>query len=141
MMLQYVSSGREERNKQPVIGQSQAPGDNGISHDGQTLDDERLVGAAKIGHKAAFDDALYLENNLTPCAFTSDRVSVLELLASQAAISLENGILYSDLQRSEAYLAQGQSIRRTGSFGWNVSSGEIYWSEETFKIFEYERAV
>ena len=85
--------------------------------------------------------ALYLENNLTPCAFTSDRVAVLELLASQAAISLENGILYSDLQRSEAYLAQGQSISRTGSFGWNVSSGEIYWSEETFKIFEYERAV
>ena len=46
--------------------------------------------------------ALYLENNLTPSAFTSDRVAVLELLASQAAISLENANLYSDLQRSEA---------------------------------------
>src|SRR5947209_15592253 len=34
--------------------------------------------------------ALYLENNLTPHAFTSDRIAVLELLASQAAISLEN---------------------------------------------------
>ena len=45
--------------------------------------------------------ALYLENNLTPSAFTSDRVTVLELLASQAAISLENARLYSDLQRSE----------------------------------------
>jgi PAS domain S-box-containing protein len=42
--------------------------------------------------------ALYLENNLTPCAFTPDRVSVLQLLASQAAISLENATLYSDLQ-------------------------------------------
>jgi PAS domain S-box-containing protein len=261
MMLEYVSSGREERNKQPVIGQSQAPapGDNGISHDGQTLDDERLVGAAKIGHKAAFDDALYLENNLTPCAFTSDRVAVLELLASQSAISLENATLYSDLQReeqnfhlivdtvpgflctmtargevefdnqgildytgltleeladwrplihpddlemvmarwtrsvetghpydiehrirgvdgvyrwfhvrglplrdreghivrwynlitdiderrktheklqrSEAFLAQGQNISHTGSFGWSVVSGEIYWSEETYNIF------
>jgi PAS domain S-box-containing protein len=85
--------------------------------------------------------ALYLENNLTPCAFTSDRVAVLELLASQAAISLENASLYSDLQRSEAFLAQGQSISHTGSFGWNVSSGEIYWSEETYKIVEYDRAV
>ena len=85
--------------------------------------------------------ALYLENNLTPRAFTSDRVAVLELLASQAAISLENASLYSDLQRSEAFLAQGQSISHTGSFGWNVSSGEIYWSEETYKIFEYDRAV
>jgi len=42
------------------------------------------------------------------------------------------------LQRSEAFLAQGQSISHTGSFGWNVSSGEIYWSEETYKIFEYD---
>src|SRR5260370_640028 len=83
--------------------------------------------------------ALYLENNLTPCAFTSDRVAVLELLASQAAISLENASLYSDLQRSEAFLAQGQRISHTGTFGWSVWSGEIYWSEETHNIFEYDR--
>jgi PAS domain S-box-containing protein len=85
--------------------------------------------------------ALYLENNLTPRAFTSDRVAVLELLASQAAISLENARLYSDLRRSEGFLAQGQSISHTGSFGWIVSSGEIYWSEETYTIFEYDRMV
>ncbi len=42
--------------------------------------------------------ALYLENNLTPGAFTSGRVSVLQLLASQAAISLENASLYADLE-------------------------------------------
>src|SRR5260370_25133474 len=84
--------------------------------------------------------ALYLENNLTPCAFTSGRVAVLELLASQAAISLENANLYSDLQRSEAFLAQGQSISHTGSLGWSVRSGEIYWSEETYRIFDYDRA-
>jgi len=84
--------------------------------------------------------ALYLENNLTPGAFTPGRLAVLELLASQAAISLENARLYSDLQRSEAFLAEGQSISSTGSFGWNVLSGEIYWSEETYKIFEHDRA-
>jgi PAS domain S-box-containing protein len=82
--------------------------------------------------------ALYLENNLTPCAFTPDRVAVLELLASQAAISLENASLYSDLHRSEGFLAQGQNISHTGSFGWNVLTVEIYWSDETFRIFEYE---
>jgi PAS domain S-box-containing protein len=85
--------------------------------------------------------ALYLENNLTPRAFTSDRVAVLELLASQAAISLENARLYSDLQHSEAYLAEAQSISHAGSFGWSILSGHIYWSEETYKIFEYDRAV
>jgi PAS domain S-box-containing protein len=85
--------------------------------------------------------AFYLENNLTPRAFTSDRVALLEMLASQAAISLENAKLYSDLQRSEAFLADGQSTSHTGGFGWSVLSGEIYWSEETYKIFEYDRAV
>jgi PAS domain S-box-containing protein len=84
--------------------------------------------------------ALYLENNLTPQAFTADRVAVLEMLASQAAISIENATLFSDLQRSEAYLAQGQSVSHTGSFGWSVVSGEIYWSEETYKVFGYDRA-
>jgi PAS domain S-box-containing protein len=43
------------------------------------------------------------------------------------------------LRRSEAYLAEAQILSHTGSFGWNVSSGEIYWSEETYKIFEYDR--
>ena len=85
--------------------------------------------------------ALYMENNLTPGAFTSDRVALLELLASQAAISLENASLYSDLHRSEAFLAEGQSISHTGSFGWSVLSGEIYWSEETYNIFQHDRAV
>ena len=45
---------------------------------------------------------LYLENNLASHVFTPARISVLELLASQAAISLENARLYSDLQEREA---------------------------------------
>jgi formate hydrogenlyase transcriptional activator len=85
--------------------------------------------------------ALYLENNLTPRAFTADRIAVLEVLASQAAISIENATLYAGLQRSEAYLAQGQSISHTGSFGRNLVTGEVYWSEETYRIFELDRSV
>jgi PAS domain S-box-containing protein len=84
--------------------------------------------------------ALYMENNLTPGAFTAERVAVLELLASQAAIALENASLYADLQCSEAFLAQGQNISHTGSFGLNALSGEIDWSDETYKIFEFDRA-
>jgi PAS domain S-box-containing protein len=82
---------------------------------------------------------LYLENNLTPHVFNPTRIAVLELLASQAAISLENASLYSDLQRSEGFLAEGQTLSHMGSFGWSVLSGEIYWSEETYKIFEHAR--
>src|ERR1700681_3411967 len=43
------------------------------------------------------------------------------------------------LQRSEAYLAEAQRLSHTGSFGWRPSTGEILWSEETFRIFEYDR--
>jgi PAS domain S-box-containing protein len=49
---------------------------------------------------------LYLENNLAPFVFTPDRVAVLQLLASQAAISLENAALYTDLQLQVGLLQQ-----------------------------------
>jgi PAS domain S-box-containing protein len=45
--------------------------------------------------------------------------------------------LTQELKRSEAYLAEAQSLSHTGSFGWVVSTGEIFWSEETFRIFEH----
>lgn len=44
--------------------------------------------------------------------------------------------LYEALHRKEVYLAEAQKLSHTGSFGWQVSTGEIYWSEETFRIFE-----
>jgi predicted ATPase/signal transduction histidine kinase len=100
----------------------------------------RSVLCVPIVKQSQLIGALYLENNLTPYAFTPGHIAVLELLASQAAISLENARLYSDLLRSETFLAEGQSISSTGSFGWNVPSGEVYWSEETYKIFEHDRA-
>jgi len=46
-----------------------------------------------------------------------------------------------ELRRSEAYLAEAQRISHTGSFGWNVATGEIAWSEETFRIFECDGAL
>jgi DNA-binding NtrC family response regulator len=42
------------------------------------------------------------------------------------------------LRRNEAYLEEAQRLSHTGSFGWNVASGEIYWSRETFRIFACE---
>src|ERR1700746_1091628 len=41
---------------------------------------------------------------------------------------------------SEAYLAEAQRVSHTGSFGWSVSSGDIVWSDETFRILEYDPA-
>jgi PAS domain-containing protein len=42
------------------------------------------------------------------------------------------------LRRNEAYLAEAQRLSHTGSFGWHVSSGKVCWTEETFRIFEFE---
>ncbi|MNS48226.1 Alginate biosynthesis sensor protein KinB [compost metagenome] len=54
---------------------------------------------------------LYLENNLISCAFTPERQAVLEHLAAQAAISLENATLYEDLRHeTEARLQAAEAI-------------------------------
>jgi PAS domain S-box-containing protein len=96
---------------------------------------------------------LYLENNLTPHAFTSDRVAVLAMLASQAAISLENARLYSNLQRenddrrrteeelrrSEAHLHEAQRLGRMGSFVLDPYTGRMHASPEMLRILGRDR--
>ena len=44
------------------------------------------------------------------------------------------------LRQSESYLAEAQRLSHTGSFGWRVATSEIVWSEETFRIFGYDKA-
>jgi signal transduction histidine kinase len=55
---------------------------------------------------------LYLENNLAPRVFTPDRLAVLELLASQAAIALRNALLYADLQQENRERRKAQEELR-----------------------------
>ncbi|AFY76986.1 putative ATPase [Pleurocapsa sp. PCC 7327] len=55
---------------------------------------------------------VYLENNLTPDAFTSDRIEILKLLSPQMAISLENAMLYRNLQQSQARERAAQQMRK-----------------------------
>lgn len=95
---------------------------------------------------------LYLENNLAPGVFTSSRTAVLELLAGQAAISLETARLYADLveenarrreieaalRTSKASLALGQRISHSGSFRWDLSRDESQWSDELFAVWGLE---
>ena len=45
------------------------------------------------------------------------------------------------LRQSEAYLAEAQRLSRTGSFGWNVATGALVWSEETFCILGYDQTI
>jgi PAS domain S-box-containing protein len=63
---------------------------------------------------------------------------VLTRFAGTSMDITEEENLTQELRRSREYLAEAQRLSHTGSFGWAVSTGEIVWSEETFRIFEYE---
>ena len=53
----------------------------------------------------------------------------------------EHELLTQELRRREAYLAEAQRLSHTGSFGWKPDTGEIIWSDETYRIFDYDRSV
>jgi PAS domain S-box-containing protein len=74
---------------------------------------------------------LYLENSLTPHAFNADRITVLKVLASQAAISLENTRLYHDLEDREAKIRRLVDANILAIVIWNVD-GAIVASNEAF---------
>ncbi|MCC5658416.1 GAF domain-containing protein [Nostoc sp. XA010] len=65
-----------------------------------------------IGYQGKLLGILYLENNLTTGAFTSDRVEILNLLCTQAAISLENAQLYQQAQDTLKNLGQTEQFLR-----------------------------
>jgi PAS domain S-box-containing protein len=45
------------------------------------------------------------------------------------------------LLKSESYLAEAQKLSKTGSFGWNISTGELFWTAETFRVFGVDPAI
>jgi PAS domain S-box-containing protein len=68
-------------------------------------------------NQGKFIGVLYLENNLAPNVFTPDRVTVLKVLASQAAISLENSRLYHDLADREGKIRDSERSLRAAIDG------------------------
>ncbi|WP_181969949.1 ATP-binding protein [Paraburkholderia sp. DHOC27] len=97
--------------------------------------------------------ALYMENDAPAGAFTSGHIAVLDLVASQAAISLENALLFADVQRenSERKAAEEElrereaRIRRLvesniiGLFFWNVAGMVTDANDEFLRIAGYSR--
>src|ERR1700692_4432144 len=94
-----------------------------------TLGEEVAIEALKIG---ATDYVLKTSlSRLVP--------SVLRALR-EATQKAERRRAEEALRQSEAYLAEAQRLSHSGSFGWRPSTGEILWSEETFRIFQYDRS-
>jgi PAS domain S-box-containing protein len=65
----------------------------------------------------------------------------LQRIVGTAMDVTEHELLTRELRRRQAYLEEAQRLSHTGSFGWKPDSGEIVWSEETYRIFEYDQAM
>ena len=90
-------------------------------------------------NQAKLIGVLYLENNLTPHVFTPTRIAVLKLLASQAAISLENTRLYGDLQEREAKIRRLVEANIIGIVIWNLEGRIIEANEAFLRMVGYGR--
>jgi PAS domain S-box-containing protein len=114
----------------------------GLQHDGGVL----VAGSRRIDFPTEVERLLLRVAanqagiGLQEARRSGEQKRIAEMLEQRVAERTRSLTAVNDeLQRSEAYLAEAQRLSHTGSFGWKVSTGDIIWSEETFRIFEYER--
>jgi PAS domain S-box-containing protein len=88
-------------------------------------------------NQAKLSGILYLENNLAPRVFTADRITVLGVLVSQAAISLENTRLYRDLEDREAKIRRLVDANILGIVTWNVKGAILAANEAFLRMLQY----
>src|SRR6476660_3698175 len=99
----------------------------------------RSVLCLPLLNQAKLIGVLYLENNLMPRVFAPARISVLKLLASQAAIALENASLYRDLSEREAKIRRLVDANIIGIIIWE-RGGRILEANDAFlRIVGYDR--
>jgi len=99
----------------------------------------RSILCVPLVKQAKLIGVLYLENNLASRVFTPSRISVLELLASQAAISLENASLYSDLQEREARIRRLVDSNIVGIVIWDFQGRILETNQAFLDIVGYAR--
>lgn len=107
------------------------------SHEGHFIHDPYIVATQSksilcipLLNQNKLNGILYLENNLTTNAFTLDRIEILKLLSSQAAISLQNAQLYVALRENEKRLTQFLEAIPIGVFALDAK-GEPYYANQT----------
>jgi PAS domain S-box-containing protein len=92
-----------------------------------------LVTQAKLG------GLLYLENNLAPRVFVQARAAVLKLLASQAAIALENASLYRDVEEREGKIRRLVDANIIGIFMWDLEGRILEANDAFLHMIGYDR--
>jgi signal transduction histidine kinase len=82
--------------------------------------------------------ALYYNEPRTP---TACEQSLIEQFTHIASIAVERVQSDAALKQSEAFLGEAQHLSSTGSFSWRVATDEITWSEQLYRIFEFDQGV
>jgi len=124
---------------------------------------EKLAGAVVMGaaipvmHYTGMAAASFTPSGMPPDLSNAVSISTLGIAGIAAATFIVLGLALltswvdrrfaaqalerqeEKLQQSEAYLSEAQRLSHTGSFGWRISTGDIVWSEESFRIFQYDR--
>jgi PAS domain S-box-containing protein len=99
----------------------------------------RSIVCLPLVNQARLNGVIYLENNLTAHVFTSERITVLKVLATQAAISLENTRLYHDLENREAKIRRLVEANVVGIFMWNLEGAITEANEAFLRMVQYDR--
>ena len=73
-----------------------------------------------------------------PRSPNSGDLELIELATHLTRVAIERDRAQEALRRSEGFLADGQRISHTGTWGWNLSTGKVVWSEEHFRIFGFD---
>jgi PAS domain S-box-containing protein len=99
----------------------------------------RSIICLPLVNQGKLNGIIYLENNLSTHVFTSDRITVLKVLASQAAISLENMRLYRDLEIREKKIQRLVDANILGIAIWNAEGGIVASNEAFLRMVHYDR--
>jgi len=98
----------------------------------------RSIVCLPLVNQGRLNGVIYLDNNLAPHVFTTDRITLLKVLASQAAISLENTRLYSDLENREAKIRRLVDANILGITTWNVEGAILASNEAFLRMVQYD---
>ncbi|MEH1916545.1 AAA family ATPase [Nostoc sp.] len=129
-ILNYV-----QRTQETVILQN-ATEQNLFSKDEYVIQNQpKSVLCLPIARQSKLLGILYLENNLISSAFTQEKLSVLEILTVQIAISLENARLYQGLENSQAQLNLALKSSQIGVWSWDIASDRFDWDEQIYQLF------
>ncbi len=137
------------RRSQKVLVVEDVQSDERFAADAEMADRHvRSLACLPVLHHGKLLAVLYMENRQMAAVFTPDRIEVLEHLSAQLGVSLENALLYNDLERrlrelqaSEERYALAVAGSDAGLWDWDIVSGKIFYSDRFQELLGHKPGV